>query len=246
MKTDMNKKSSVFPGAFIQSLHTIALVQLVIAWPVYDLLSRYPAFFVVRQATPADILFLVFALSLVLPLLLAGLQVFSRRIQPKVGAALHGVTIFLLFVLLGHLIANELDSTIFVTLWATLIALGLFIFYVKTQAGKLFLSFLTPAIAIVPCLFLLDANIRPLLQPTQAVRTQSSLKSEARTPLLMIVFDEFPTNALLDTDGLIDDNRFPNFSALSKEAYWYPNATTVATSTVLAIPAILTGRYPDS
>jgi len=66
----------------------------------------------------------------------------------------------------------------------------------------------------------------------------------ATTPIVFVVFDELPTFALLDDSGNIDADLFPNFHALAKSSYWYPNATTVATSTVLAIPAILTGRYP--
>jgi len=95
-------------------------------------------------------------------------------------------------------------------------------------------------------LFLLNSGIRPLLIPTQSGSAQSAVFTGTLSPLQIIVFDEFPSNVLLGDDGLIDARRFPNFSAISKDAYWFPNATTVATSTVLAIPAILTGRYPDS
>jgi len=223
----------------------MALTQLVIAWPLYDLLSHYPEFFVARQARPFDIVLLVTALSLFLPLFLAGLQALVYRAVPKIGAVLYGVIIFLLFLLLGYLIASRFDSSGYVTIWAIMIAVALLVLYVKTEAGQWFLTFLAPAIVIVPCLFLLDNGIKPLLLPKQTAVTLSTSSNGAASPLLMIVFDEFPSNVLLGDDGQIDATRFPNFSAISKEAYWYPNATSVATSTVLAIPAILTGRYPD-
>ena len=224
----------------------MALIQLVIAWPVYDLLSRNPEFFVARQARPDDIVFLVFALSVALPLFLAGFQALVFRMNSKIGGTLYALVIFLLFFLLGHLIANRFSPSAYVTTWATILSLALLFTYIRTQPGKMFISFLIPAILIVPVLFLLNTEIRPLLLPTQAEDSQSKVSAGNLSPVLFIVFDEFPSNVLLGTDGFIDARRFPNFSAISKDAYWFPNATTVATSTVLAIPAILTGRYPDS
>lgn len=224
----------------------MALVQLVIAWPLYDLLSRYPEFFVARQAEPGDIVFLILSLSLLFPLLLVGLQSLAFRIHAKVGVTIYGLIIFVLLLLLGHLMANKFSTGSFVSAWAVFFAIGLFVIYIRTQAGQLFLNFLSPAILIVPLLFLSNAAIRPLLLPPQTGSTQSTASSGTMAPVLFVVFDEFPSNVLLTADGLIDDSRFPNFSTLSKHAYWYPNATTVATSTVLAIPAILTGRYPDT
>jgi hypothetical protein len=230
----------------MRSLHVMALVQLVIAWPVYELLSRNPEFFLARQAQPDDIVFLVFSLSAALPLLLAGLQALVFRINSRIGGTLYALIIFLLFFLLGHLIANRFNASAYVTTWATIVSLALLFIYLRMQPGKMFISFLTPAILVVPVLFLLNTGIRPLLLPMQAVSNQSTVTAGELSPLLFVVFDEFPSNVLLGPDGLIDARRFPNLSAISKEAYWFPNATTVATSTVLAIPAILTGRYPDT
>lgn len=199
-----------------------------------------------RQAQPEDIVFLVFALSMAVPLLLAGLQALVFRINLRTGGALYALMIFLLFFLLGHLIANRVSPSAYVTVWATIVSLVLLFTYFRTPAGKMFISFLIPAIVIVPVLFLLNTGIRPLLFPAQAESHQAPVSAGELSPVLFVVFDEFPSNVLLDADGFIDARRFPNFSAISKDAYWFPNATTVATSTVLAIPAILTGRYPDS
>jgi len=119
----------------------MALIQLVVAWPVYDLLGRYPEFFVARQAQPGDIAFLVLVLSVALPLLLVGLQALAYGIHPKVGETVYALIIFSLLLLLGHLIANKLDASGYVTVWATLLALLFFFIYRRTQAVKLFVSF---------------------------------------------------------------------------------------------------------
>ncbi len=63
-------------------------------------------------------------------------------------------------------------------------------------------------------------------------------------PVVMVVLDELPLTSLMDRRGRIDSVRYPNFAALARRSSWYANATTVADSTKLAIPSILTGRLP--
>ena len=181
----------------------MALIQLVIAWPVYDLLARNPEFFVARQARPDDIGFLVFALSVALPLLLAGLQALVFRMNSKIGGTLYTLIIFLLFFLLGHLIANRFGPSAYVTTWATVLSLALLFIYMRMQPGKMFISFLIPAIVIVPVLFLLNTEIRPLLLPKKAGNSQSQVSAGNLSPVLFIVFDEFPSNVYwVPTDSL--------------------------------------------
>lgn len=64
--------------------------------------------------------------------------------------------------------------------------------------------------------------------------------------MVMLVLDEFPSVALMNREGNIPKSRFPNFRRLSREAVWYPDNTTVAPHTQLAVPAMLTGDYPKS
>jgi hypothetical protein len=63
-------------------------------------------------------------------------------------------------------------------------------------------------------------------------------------PVVMVIFDEMPLVSLLDGHGRVDRVRYPNLAALAGGSTWYPNATTVADSTKLAIPSVLDGRTP--
>ncbi len=65
-------------------------------------------------------------------------------------------------------------------------------------------------------------------------------------PVVMIVLDEFPVSTIMRTDGTIDADRFPGFAELAANSRWFRNATTVAARTEQAVPAIVTGRDPDS
>jgi Sulfatase len=71
-----------------------------------------------------------------------------------------------------------------------------------------------------------------------------STPAVSRPPVVILVFDEFPGDALLGPDGGIDAERFPNFAALAGMSTWFPNGHTVFDSTFSSVPAILDGRLP--
>jgi hypothetical protein len=66
-------------------------------------------------------------------------------------------------------------------------------------------------------------------------------------PVVLVVLDEFPLMSLLDGNGQIDRELYPNLARLAEESTWYRNSTTVASNTLAAVPAVFTGRYspPD-
>jgi Sulfatase len=66
----------------------------------------------------------------------------------------------------------------------------------------------------------------------------------ARPPIVVIVFDEFPTETLTRPGGAIDAVRYPNFAALAGTSTWFRNGYTVYDSTFKALPSILDGRMP--
>lgn len=65
-----------------------------------------------------------------------------------------------------------------------------------------------------------------------------------KPPVVLLMFDEFPTDLLLGPDGKIDAGRYPAFAELARASYWFPNATTTYDSTTKAIPQIIDGRFP--
>ncbi|HEX6584533.1 MAG TPA: sulfatase-like hydrolase/transferase [Thermoleophilaceae bacterium] len=68
--------------------------------------------------------------------------------------------------------------------------------------------------------------------------------AERHPPVVVVVFDEFPTDALLGPGGGIDAERFPNFAELASMSTWFPNGYTQYDSTFKAVPSILDGRLP--
>lgn len=233
-----------FPRQFQRALHLAALVQIAVAWPLYDLLSRFPEFFVARQSRLADIAVLVLVLGIGLPAVLFGLQAALSRIDQRLGRSLHLALIALLFLLLGLSLSHRwLDHPAHLA-FGVACSLLLTLAYWRTRIGKLFATFLAPAIVVVPAVFLVNLDVSSLLRPAQSEPRVADSGSVPATPVIFVVFDELPTWALLDASGNIDAERFPNLAELAGSSYWFPNATTVATSTSLAIPPIVTGQFP--
>jgi hypothetical protein len=67
----------------------------------------------------------------------------------------------------------------------------------------------------------------------------------ARPPVVMIVFDEFPTTSLEDGNGRIDPVRYPAFASLARDGVWFPNATASVDETGRAMESLLTGNLPE-
>lgn len=234
-----------FPGPFYRALHLCALVQFAVAYPLYDLLSRNPEFFVARQSQPIDIWLLILALTVGLPAGLFGLQALASRINRSLGRAIHLLLIAALFLLLGLSVSSRVAGASMALPIGIAICVLLTLAYWHTRAGSWFVTFLAPAIVAVPVLFLFNEQVASLLRPVEQVPLLTAEDGKASAPLVFVVFDELPTLALLNDVGQIDPELLPNFARLAGTSHWFPNATTVATSTVLAIPPILTGRYPD-
>ncbi len=62
--------------------------------------------------------------------------------------------------------------------------------------------------------------------------------------MILVVFDELPSDALLGRGGRIDARRYPAFAELARTGWWFPNAHTVFDFTRQAVPLIFDGRRP--
>ncbi len=83
-----------------------------------------------------------------------------------------------------------------------------------------------------------------LLLAGVALAAASPAAQAARPSVVLIVLDELPGDALLDSRGRIDQVRYPAFAELRRTGTWFPNAHTVFDDTRQAVPLILDGRRP--
>lgn len=98
-----------------------------------------------------------------------------------------------------------------------------------------------PVLFGVYFLFLSPAST---LVSSRADHLAGSLTTRDTPPLIWLVFDEGTLPVIVDADGDIDANRFPNFARLAQVSTWYPYATAGTVRTDLAVPAALSGTWP--
>ena len=148
------------------------------------------------------------------------------------------LTLFLLPLSLRIIKSAGLTAPDFAVIIMCLFAVAGAAAYLRWRAVRLFLAFSV----ILPVIGLLSFVLRIPLATDDAEAAQIHVPS--RTPVVLVVLDEFPISSLLTRGGEIDEIRYPSFARLARGSTWYRNATTVHQGTTAAVPAILTGRMP--
>jgi len=232
-------------GIKLYLLHIFALNGFAVAQPIMDLLGNSPDFFIARGSQYLDLVvltaILVFGITLSLALVYKLLSKLSIRSLQLFHLLIVAILVGVAFLpVLKRLNLSEGLTVLATTGIGVLFALG----YSKLRGLSLFVSALSPMSLVFAGLFLFGSTATALLQPVESDHQYNPGLSSSDTPIVFIIFDEFALTSLMDAERNIDKTLFPNFHRLSEHGSWYRNATTVATSTALSVPAILTGNYP--
>ena len=227
-----------------RALHIYALTTLAVAQPLFDVVSREPAFFVARNTTTGQLIAFVAMVVGVLPLVLVGIEAVFTRLHAVAGSLVHGVLLTILGTGLFLPLLKRLDGldAIPLVLAALVLAAAAAVGCLRTAPVGMFLMALSPAAVVVPAVFLSNPGIRDAVARTE--QASMAVGVDYAPPIVFVVFDEFPTSSLLNDRREIDRNRYPNFARLADDATWYRNASTVSSQTLWAVPALVTGRYP--
>ena len=228
----------------IQGLHLLTLFSLAVAYPLFEVLSAEPTFFVARNTTSGDLVGLVVVICFLLPATLIGIEIILARFSAVAGDVAHGVMVTLLAWAWLMPLMKKVDFlwTAVSIVFALLIAVLFAVAYKRLISVRIFTTALSPAIIVVPILFLLNTDVRESVIETDSVYPTVSVQEGP--PIVMIVFDEFPTSSLLNAKSEIDEMAYPNIASLSKTSTWYRNASTVSNHTKWAVPAIVASKYP--
>jgi hypothetical protein len=233
-------------GALGRALQLFALFALALAQPLLELLARHPPFLVAHRATPGDIAGLVAALLLGPPAAAWLLEEIVARWRPRLGRALHRIWIAGLVAATALPVLGRSTALPATVLLAAALALGILaaLAFARLRGVRV----LATALAIAPFVFVaafaLDPAVAKLLFEREPPEP-AAVPIDATTPVVVVIFDELPTTSLLDETGGIDPIRYPAFARLAHHATWFRRASGVHALTEHAIPAILTGRYPD-
>jgi hypothetical protein len=239
--TYIRRRGTQAPPLPLAGLHLLVLSSFAVAQPLFDLLGKNGEFFAARGSTRWDVVVFALALTIVPPALLLALEAATPR---RARGAVHLLAVaglVGLFVLQAIRTAGG-PGWLLVAVAAGL-GLATAALYASVPPVRLVLTVLGPAPAIFLGLFLVHSDASKLtLSGTPAAFAAAA---RAQAPAVVVVFDELPTNSLLDRQGRIDRVRFPHFAALQRDSSWFANHSVVSEGTLHGVPSLLTGRYPQ-
>lgn len=225
-----------------------ALCGFVVVQPLLDIIGRSPDFFIFHGVETPQIIALLAIMVLVPPLTLWAVGLLIGLVGSQARRWAHLVTVAVLALLLLIQLGKHITPVrgVLLVAGALVLATVVMVGYLRLSAARQVLR----VAAVGPLVFVL---LFSFASPASAVLLASD-RAEAgavpaatvgsHPPIVMIILDELALVSLLDDDGMVDAERFPNFARLADDSTWYRNATTTSGWTPYAIPSILTGQWP--
>jgi hypothetical protein len=225
------------------ALQQWTLCAFAIAQPVYDLLAKNVAFFVARGSQPLDLWVFVAVLSIGLPALIIAPISLLSLLGTRTRVFACSTLVFALASCIAIAVIGRVPGLLEAASLGLSLGVGLaFAFGFEQFAWvRKFLSVLSPAVLLFPAWFLFGSPVRGIVMPSEH---SPMVRVTSDTPVVIVIFDGLPVAALMTEAMQIDAEAYPHFARLADGYTWFRNATTVATSTDWAIPALLTARYP--
>jgi hypothetical protein len=227
------------------ALEIVALCAFVFAQPVLDVFGRFPETFIQHGASRMEIIGFALFWALVPALAIIAVAAVVGIAGPTARWWAQVVVVALASGTMASIVVRDLTEWAMSTTLAvaSVAAIGAGVAYRSLPVASRYLRYASPAAAVFAALFLFFSPVSSLVVPTSAAVVGSGLGRDA-PDVVFVVFDEFPTVTLLDPEGAIDRELYPNFARFADDATWYRNATTVATTTSPAVPALLSGHLP--
>ena len=231
------------------ALHIFALSGIVLAQPVYSWISAQPEFLVAHGVSGSGVLWVVLVLSVFLPLLLVMLVLPARLFGQRVFFAIQALTVGLLVGLFGgH--AVPLSGHWVLLVLAVFFLAGGFLYW-RLELFRQILAYAAILAVLMPVWFTLSEPVRTqVFSAEKGVYDLAAIESRPgddgqSTPLMLVLLDELSVLTLLDSQGRIDRESFPNFARLADNSTWYPLAFTPYSGTSVAVSSLVTGEIPD-
>ena len=231
-------------------LVTAALCGVAVAQPVLDLLGNNPETFQINRIADRAIVFFALGVVIVPPVAVWGAVEVVRRLHRRLGEILHLGVVAVLLGFFAVLTAKEVtDAAAAHAVAAVVTAGGGAWAYRRFEGFGTWIRLLSAANLLFLAQFLFLAPVADRIgadapEAAEIVLDEADTPDESPPSVLMLVFDEWPTQSILAADGTVDDVRFPNLAELAAESTWYRRFTTVSPWTPTAVPALLDGVNP--
>ncbi|HEX6425521.1 MAG TPA: sulfatase-like hydrolase/transferase [Acidimicrobiales bacterium] len=234
------------------ALEVVALTVFVVARPLLASLGRSPETFIARGADWTDVIAFGVLLILLPAAVLVAIAAVANAGGPRLRAAVHLVVVgALTAVAAWQLGARVTRMELLPVAGPACAAAGVVAAVLRHRAewpGR-FLRFASVGALVFLAQFLFASPTSAIVfggrhgGPGPAVTAAvAEAAGDDAPPVVVLIFDGMPTGLLLDGEGRIDGELYPNLADLAARSTWYRNHTTVAPMTLRAVPAILAGR----
>lgn len=247
MRTSNDKTlKATQPVGLKSALCLLTISAFAIAQPIFSLLSDHGEFFIARAAQPIDVILFTIIMVALPALFMIAIHWLLGILGKEARQVGHLVLIALLFTLLSLSVVGRFGDLPGSSVLALSIAAGAVLgwIYYRSNTLRELLAYTSFAALVFPVYFVLVPDIWSIIRPETIEVTRAQDQDNTHGAIVLLIFDELPTTSLMTSDRTVDPHLFPNIAKLSERAFWFRNATTVASGTVHAVPAILSGRYP--
>jgi len=237
------------------ALELVALSAFVVARPLLGSLGRSPETFVARGADWTDVVAFTLLVVLVPAAAPVAVGLLSRLAGGRVRLVAHALLVGALAGLGAWELAVEGPGLQLLPAGLPLcVAAGVGVAALRHRSSTVgqFVRYAAAAALVFPAQFLLASPTSAIVlggrhagADPEATAAVADAVGDDPPSVVLLVFDGMPTSLLLDGEGRIDAELYPNLAALAGTATWYRNHTTVAPMTLRAVPAILSGRLAD-
>lgn len=231
------------PRPLLRGLHVLTLSAFALAQPIYDRASEKAGFLSDRGVEGPTLIVLVLLLSVVVPVSLFLVEWCLKQLSVRGEQAARLIVNDILLTSIAIPFFKRLDLLPGFIILALGLAAGVAgaWCYERFVLARRFVTVASPGAVLFPLWFLFLSSARGILLPPP----EKQFEIENPVPVVMIVFDEFCGDSLMDDERELDGARFPGFAELAQHATWFRNATSVHPMTEYAVPALLSGNYSN-
>jgi hypothetical protein len=234
-------------GGVAPFLELLGLSALAVTQPIFTVFGDGADVFVAYGAGRLEVIVFALIVAFGVPVLLFALELAAGIVDDRLRRVVHGGAVFVLLLALASQVLKRQTDFGYkqVTVLAVVVAVAAVLAVWRWQLPRTFLRFLSASSIAFLALFLFSTPVTALVVPS-GHEAAADVDVGKPAPVVWLTFDELPLVSLLGPDDRIDKELFPNFAALADDATFYRNDTTVAPVTPEAVPAVLTGSYPEN
>ncbi|HDH03087.1 MAG TPA: hypothetical protein ENH15_02435, partial [Actinobacteria bacterium] len=232
------------------AISIVVLFVFAVAQPLLGLLGRNAEFFLARASPALDLVLMALILALVVPLAIGLVLLGIRELHEPTGRVIHWVVSSLLAAMLSIQVIKRTplrtsDDSIQIALaivLGTIITAAIY----RSQGFRSVMKIGAIAPVLALGLFVFFSPASQLIFRSASISEPTGITVGNPAPVVFVIFDEMPLLSLIDGEGNLEDEVYPNFARLAADATWYRNAVTVQQQSVESIPVILTGNDAPS